>query len=145
MVNRGEKDLPFGAARLSVPDCQWKDTVLDLARGAQHVVVVVDESPGIDWEVENMLEEAFVNKSLFLASPKLALSGLETHPRLAPLLPPNFKLSKDFHVLAAFRENNTWRWLMAKKLTADDYIVCCQAFLRRDLAKAASGIITETS
>jgi hypothetical protein len=140
-----EKDLPFGAARLFVPDREWQDTVLDLATRAQHVVVVVDESPGIDWEVEDMLAEPFVDKSLFLASPKLAPLGLETHSRLAPLLPPNLKLSKNYHVLAAFRDDKTWRWLTAKKITADDYIICCQAFLRRDLAKAASGIITETS
>jgi|GEM_PF-2616161 len=140
-----EEDLPFGAARYFVPGKEWEPTVCEFAGRAQHVVVVVDDSPGIDWEVKTMLTEPFIDKSLFLASPKLAPSGLETHPRIAPLLPSNLKLSKNYHVLAAFRDDNTWRWLLAKKITADDYIVCCQAFLRRDLAKATSGIITETS
>lgn len=140
----GEEDkLPYGAARYFVTAKNWEPTVCEFAWRAQHVVVVVDDSPGIDWEVKIMLTEPLVDKSLFLASPKLASRGLETHPRIAPLLPPDFKLSKNFHVLAAFRENNTWRWLMAKKLTADDYIVSCQAFLRRDLAKAKAGLITE--
>jgi hypothetical protein len=139
-----DKDKPFGAARIYVPNSEWRYKVSELAERAEHVVIVVDESSvieselrGLEWEVQTMLQEPFVDKTLFIASPKLAVGGLENHPLLAPLFLPLVKLSKDFHLLAAFRAGNKWRFLTAKKLTADDYIVCCQAFFRRGLAKTS--------
>lgn len=127
----GEEDLPFGAARFYVPDDEWESKVKEFAASAHSIVVIADESPGVKWEVERMLEEPFVRKSFFLASPRLGNRGLEAHPLIGPVLvQASSDLPKDFRVLAAFRQGDSWRLLAIKKPTADDYIVSCQAFFR---------------
>jgi hypothetical protein len=133
----GEKHLPFGAARLYVTEDKWKPVVEEIATSARGIIIVVDESVGVNWEIERMLQEPFIEKTLFVASPRLGTRGLEAHPLVGPLLSADLHLSKGYSVLAAFRDGTSWRLLNIKKATADDYIVCCQAFLRkRSAAKA---------
>ena len=127
----GEKNLPFGAARRYVPDDEWRDVVEDIAARARGIVIIADDSPGVEWETWRMLQEPFVRKSIFLASPRLGTQGLEEHPLVGPAVASaKVNLSKGYRILAAFREGESWRLLAIKKATADDYVVCCQAFFR---------------
>lgn len=126
----GEKNLPFGAARLYVPEGDWQAVVNDIAAHATGIVIIADESPGVAWEIQCMLQEPFVEKSIFLASPRLGTQGLEAHPLVGPVIAANVNLSKGYRVLAAFREGESWRLLTINKPTADDYVVSCQAFFR---------------
>lgn len=141
----GEKDLPFGASRLYVKDSDWQAVVKDLAMRAHGVVVIADVSDGVAWEIQCMLQEPFVEKSIFLASPRLGTQGLEAHPLVGPVVSANVKLSKGFRILAAFREGESWRLLTINKPTADDYVVCCQAFFRRRSTAESSSCSEATS
>jgi len=139
MGKPGEQSLPFGAARLYVSgsDSEWKLRVAELALSARAIVVVVDESDGILWEIGCMLEERFVAKTLFIASPSSVNRGLESHSLLGPLMSDHLPGSKGFHVMAAFRNGIKWERFCVNTATADDYIVCCQAFFAnvlRDLS-----------
>jgi hypothetical protein len=135
----GEKNLPFGAARRYIPDDEWQNVVQDIATRARGIVIIADDSPGVEWETRRMLQEPFVRKSIFLASPRLGIQGLEEHPLVGPAVASaKVKLSKGYRILAAFREGETWQLLAIKKPTADDYVVCCQAFFRSCFTQESS-------
>jgi hypothetical protein len=131
---RGETDLPFGAARLFVPEEEeWKPTILELATRALGIVIVVDDSPGVAWETQRMLEPDLVGKTLFLASPRSGCPDLSSHSTMAPHLVDHRPTSKGFRILAAYRELGNWHTLSSRSPAADDYVVACQAFFRRQV------------
>ncbi|HWS88169.1 MAG TPA: hypothetical protein VN282_14460 [Pyrinomonadaceae bacterium] len=143
---RGEKNLPYGASRRYVSDDEWQDVVEEIATGAHSIVIIADDSPGVEWEVRRMLEEPFVRKSLFLASPGRGKQGLEAHPLVGPAVASaSVNLSKGFRILAAFREAERWQILAIKKPTADDFVVCCQAFFRSRSTAESSVYVEATS
>jgi hypothetical protein len=56
-IGRPGEQLPeLGAVRLYVKDDQWQDTVLDLMRKAQVVVMRIGDSPGFWWEFERAIQ-----------------------------------------------------------------------------------------
>ncbi len=128
----GEKNLPFGAARRYVQDSDWKRKVIELAESAVGIVIVADDSPGIEWEIRNMLTERFVEKTLFLANPNGDSIGLNTHTILGPLLTKERTLFKDFFIVGAHRIGKKWKLLTSKRFVGDDFVVCCLSFFRRD-------------
>jgi len=65
------KTPPFGAARAYVNDAEWRDTVAELSRKADAVVITIDETEGVRWEVQHLLGHDHVKKTLFLLSPRL--------------------------------------------------------------------------
>ena len=131
--NQDEKDVPFGAARLYTNDSDWQNTLKTLAVQACGIVVVVEDSEGISLEIRWMLNEPFVKKSLFLASPRKNFVGLEAHPIIGPILAPYTDLTAGFHILGAFRKGEGWYTLCTPEPAADDYLVCSQVFMRRHL------------
>lgn len=66
----GEKNLPFGAARVYASHEDWKEVVTDLAHRSNHVVLVADSTPGVEWEVSTLLEPPLLDKTLFVCAPK---------------------------------------------------------------------------
>jgi hypothetical protein len=87
---------PLGAARTFVGGGDWKQVVSDLARASQLVVLAVDSSEGVRWEVQHIIETGHADKTLFLASPErtpqeraAALSGVARDLGYAGALPEN--------------------------------------------------------
>lgn len=66
----GEKELPFGAARTFLSNDVWQQEALALAAAAGEVVIVVDDTPGVQWEIEQVCGQALRGKTLFLFHPK---------------------------------------------------------------------------
>ncbi len=60
---------PLGAARTFVGGGDWQRVVADLARAAELIVLVVDSSEGVRWEVRHVIDNGLWDKTLFLASP----------------------------------------------------------------------------
>jgi uncharacterized membrane-anchored protein len=60
---------PLGAARTFVGGGDWQSVVSDLLAAAQLVVLTVDTTEGVQWEVRRAIEQGFAGKTLFLASP----------------------------------------------------------------------------
>jgi branched-chain amino acid transport system permease protein len=64
---------PFGAARTYVDDDEWRNIVAKLATDARAIVIVVDESEGVKWELSYLLDNGHLPKTLCLLPPRLAI------------------------------------------------------------------------
>jgi len=126
----GEKDLPFGAARTYVPDDHWRDEVTTLACSARAVVIVVDETDGVEWETSVMLQPEFVGKTLFLAAPTTAQPNLADNAAFAQGSANSGFSSTDSPIFAAFRPQAAWTTLTGSKSSPEDYRLALRAFFR---------------
>jgi hypothetical protein len=85
----GARQSPWGAQRLYVDDAHWRETVTMLARDADRIVLCVDASDGVRWEIAHVLQSGHAGKTLFFLNPSL---DVPTRTRL---------LMEDFGVSAA--------------------------------------------
>jgi hypothetical protein len=79
---------PWGAQRLYVDDAHWQQTVTSLARDADRIVLCVDASNGVRWEIAHVLRNGLAGKTVFFLNP--AIDG-QTRTRL---------LTEDFGISA---------------------------------------------
>jgi hypothetical protein len=63
---------PFGAARKYVSHSEWRDTVTEFVARAGRVVIALDETAGVRWELEHLAIGGHLIKMLFLLPPRLA-------------------------------------------------------------------------
>jgi hypothetical protein len=69
---RGEaRASPWGAHRLYVDDADWQATAARLARAAERIVLCVDASEGVRWEIALVLASGHTPKTLFVFNPDL--------------------------------------------------------------------------
>lgn len=68
----GDKHPPYGAARGYFENRDWQDAVADLAQRGTAVVLCLDDTDGIWWEVEHLVATRHLRKTLFLIHPKHA-------------------------------------------------------------------------
>src|SRR5262249_21234034 len=67
---------PFGAARLYTKDSEWQQEMSRLSRLAKAIVIVLDETEGVLWELSHIRSSGHTAKTLFLLPPRLAWSDL---------------------------------------------------------------------
>jgi hypothetical protein len=79
---------PWGAQRLYVDDADWQQTVTRLARDADRIVLCIDASDGVRWEIAHVLHNGHAHKTLFYLNPAI---DVETRTRL---------LTQDFGISA---------------------------------------------
>jgi general secretion pathway protein G len=125
------RPAPFGAARSYFEEDEWKAAVAKLAAEAKAIVVVIDDTDGVLWELGHIRQAGLATKTLYLLPPRL--SGREQSVRLiqrelaehydtrdaAKLMPAAFAspgaacigwyraASGDFRVLTASQPNST--------------------------------------
>jgi general secretion pathway protein G len=63
---------PFGAARVYVHDDEWKSAVAGLAAAARAIVVVIDDTDGVLWELGHIRQAGLAEKTLYLLPPRLS-------------------------------------------------------------------------
>jgi hypothetical protein len=63
---------PFGAARTYADDQEWQNVVANLAQDSRLIVIVVDDTPGVDWELRHIEGSGLSAKTLYLLPPRLA-------------------------------------------------------------------------
>jgi hypothetical protein len=80
---------PWGAQRLYVDDTHWQRTVTKLACAADRIVLCVDASDGVRWEIDHVLRNGHAGKTLFFLNPAI---DAQTRTRL---------LTEDFGIAAA--------------------------------------------
>ena len=66
---------PWGAQRLYVDDARWQETVTRLARDADRIVLCVDASDGVRWEIAHVLRNGHADKTLFFLNPSLDIKA----------------------------------------------------------------------
>jgi hypothetical protein len=97
---------PWGAQRLYVDDAHWQDTVTALARDADRIVLCVDASDAVRWEIAHVLQAGHADTTLFFLNP---LIDLDTRTRL---------LGDDFGVSAADLASLDLDSILAVRLTS---------------------------
>src|SRR5262249_14819268 len=66
----GERDMPFGAARIYVADDVWQAKVMELAQSGRAIVLVADATSGVAWEIQSMMSDpALAVKTVFITPP----------------------------------------------------------------------------
>jgi len=70
--NPDDKRPPYGAARGYFDHKTWQEAVADLANNAVLIVICIDDSAGIWWEVEHLVGRRHLHKTLFLLHPRYA-------------------------------------------------------------------------
>ena len=68
--NPRDKVPPYGVARGYYDGASWQRAVADLAESAAHIVICIDETDSIWWEVDYIVRQKFTAKTLFLFHPK---------------------------------------------------------------------------
>jgi hypothetical protein len=61
---------PYGAARGYAGNRDWRKMVADLMRDAAAIVICVDDTENLWWEVERTYQHAYIEKTLLLLHPK---------------------------------------------------------------------------
>ncbi len=125
---------PFGAARAYAGDRDWKALVSDIMGEATAVILSMDESAGLAWEIDEVLGGGFAGKTLFLFGPDLdegtRIEGAMMLARgvgdagYAPDLEPG-----RFIVGAYASDAGQLNVLTAKRIGAPAYIAACRWFL----------------
>jgi hypothetical protein len=63
---------PYGAARGYAKHSEWQKMVSDLMDAAVAIVICVDETPSLWWEIEHVSRNEYLTKTLLLLHPKYA-------------------------------------------------------------------------
>jgi hypothetical protein len=61
---------PFGAARTYASDDEWRSVVEKFAAAASAIVMVFDDTEGVEWEFTHIMERGHLAKTLFLMPPR---------------------------------------------------------------------------
>ena len=69
--NPRDKIPPYGAARGYFDNKDWQEAVTDLAERAVAIIVCLDDTASLWWEVELIVTRAFLDKALFVVPPQL--------------------------------------------------------------------------
>lgn len=125
--------VPYGAARDYVPDSRWQDDVGDLIDRSGAIVVVVNDTPGVWWEVQQILEKGTLEKALFVfplddtdEAQKLfagLCDSLEAHGVLRPERHWN-----NGQVLGLYRTNGLWTIVTAQAPAEIDTLMLLRLF-----------------
>jgi hypothetical protein len=133
----GEKDLPFGAARIYPNHETWQEKVAEIAARARAVVLVADRTPGVEWEIKTFLDGPWRDKTLFVCAPR---SGdIRGNPVMARRMADLGVPETGRPIIAAFwGSDGRLRLLRAKlPLSPEAIVVALQAFFRQDDAPHA--------
>ena len=68
----GEKVAPLGAARFYADSIDWQSTVRGLAQRSRAIIICVEEGEGVLWELQHLLAETYLTKTLCILSPETA-------------------------------------------------------------------------
>jgi hypothetical protein len=98
---------PWGAQRLYVDDAHWQETVTMLAHDADRIVLCVDATDGVRWEIAHMLR-GHAKKTLFFLNPSI---DVRMRARL---------LMQDFSVSAADLASVNLDSVLALRLTSHE-------------------------
>jgi hypothetical protein len=76
--NPTDQHPPYGAARAYLNDKDWQEVVAELANDAVAIVICIDNTDGIWWEIGHLYDNAHISKTLFLFHPRLTKDGINT-------------------------------------------------------------------
>ena len=144
--NPADKVPPYGIARGYVANRNWQQVVSELASEAAAIVICFDDTDSLWWEVEHVLTNSYIEKTLFLLNPKYAESGansvlvdrLLSHPRLqshaTSVKPVEFEqAAKQTPVLGFFIVDNLAHVGRSTSFSRLAFLAMARWFMRRKL------------
>ncbi len=134
----GEATPPFGAWRTYVDNTdaeRWKIEVAELTSRASAVILVVDDTVGVSWEIEHLASGGHIPKTIFLAPPRFSSAeantalwsglmrkvGIEMRPEGAQQRDP---------ILAMFVTQAGARLACSETFTRSEYLIALRWFFR---------------
>ena len=76
--NPTDRQPPYGAARAYLDNKVWQEVVADLASNSVAIVICVDNTDSIWWEVQHLADKGYLKKTLFLFHPRLIRNSADT-------------------------------------------------------------------
>ncbi len=137
--NPGEKNLPFGAARVYCTHDTWKDKVAEIANRADHVLLIADSTPGVEWEIYHFLKPPWREKTLFVVAPKSA--DLREAPTLAAAIAKEGVPDGGPPILACYWDDDGRLTVLRADMprSPEAFIVAMQTFFRARAKALATG------
>ena len=65
----GRSLASLGAAREYLPDERWREEVAQRMTGARAIVIVIGETPGLQWELDHVATAQYLKKTIFVIPP----------------------------------------------------------------------------
>ncbi len=132
------------AYRDFLDDSQWQAYVADKIRRADHIVLVMNNSAGVRWEIEQVIAEGAAGKTLFLLDP--AIGNRVDWDRLRTYLLPLLKGLGADPPAAAFEDRpiglffnqGAWVEIINMNRSATSYRTAFSFFLAEQRAAASS-------
>jgi hypothetical protein len=131
--NPTDKRPPLGAARIYLDDAEWKDYALNLMMDSALIVVGVDSSAGLRWEIEAIKKHNNLSKTLFIFPPNMALTAVKSVLTLFPLneVPLDVLETGEKIVGLFYSTNSRPIFLTANRLTEIEYELCLRYFMSK--------------
>ncbi len=146
-----DKRPPYGAARGYFTGETWQQAVANLAASSDFIVICVDDTAGVWWEVEQIVQR-HLGKTLFLLHPRYAVAAdnalilarisqhFRGHPEAEILHPQGQPPMAP--VIGFFREGNGKLSLLhTSTFSRFAYLLALRAFIRRRLVPR--GVVSE--
>jgi hypothetical protein len=73
----GEEIAPLGAARLYADDAEWQNVVGSLASQSLAIIIYLEESGGILWELKHLVAGGHLTKTLCILNPRTSLATIQ--------------------------------------------------------------------
>jgi len=143
-----DKRPPYGAARGYFTGETWQEAVANLAARSDFIVICIDDSDGVWWEVEQLVDR-HLGKTLFLIHPRYAraaenasiLGRISQYFRdgqeaeaLHSAAPQTSGQSRVPAVIGFFRDpNGTFTILQTSTFSRFAYLMALRAFIRQRL------------
>ncbi len=128
-IGRPEDEYePHGPAPIYVRDSDWQVVVADLAKQASAIVVLLDESEGLRWEIGHIRSCGYLNKTMFLFRSKAS----RENKRLASLLHVSLPAkSGRVPICLVWREGGWEYWTSSGYSASDLRVTLMRWFLLR--------------
>lgn len=133
---------PFGAARAYAEEGEWRNVIAKYAAQAQAIVIAVDNTAGVEWEVSHIVGSGHLQKTLFLLPQRIAVRSEQAaqHIRRA-LLDTRAKLDVGLTqaCIGWFQTpDGETVLLVSRRPSALSYVCAVRLFCQRDRAKLLS-------
>ena len=131
--NRSKGKVPFGAAREYLPDTDWQTRVSGLIDNAQAIVIVLNETPGVWWEVNEILSRYRVKETLFILPPgnqeraDRLLIGLCEALKFHGISPPDILL-RGRKIAGLYLTDGGWQIGSTDQFTGTDTLILLRRF-----------------
>jgi hypothetical protein len=128
---------PYGAARGYFENKDWQQAVRDLLDAARAIVLCMDDTEAVEWEVRTIAEQGHLAKTLFLLPPKYAAPEVNAHVLTAlvervGVSEAEASPAPDGTVIGIVQsETGAWEYLTSASFSRQAYLLALRRFLRQ--------------